>query len=169
MDEGLTKFTYWDEIKKWTPSVIILALSGYLVVNRGEYTYFDTLDLVIHEAGHYFFMFFGKYIHALGGTLMQIIIPSILIYFFYRNSYRPGIQVFLFWLGQNFLSISVYVQDARARVLPLFGPPNAKHDWYYLLGEINALEFDQEIGYLFVALAVGIFIVAVILPRILTE
>ena len=40
---------------------------------QGKYTWIDNADLVIHEAGHIFFMFFGKFIHFAGGTLMQII------------------------------------------------------------------------------------------------
>jgi hypothetical protein len=32
----------------------------YWVLNRGEYGLIDNADLVIHEAGHFFFKFFGN-------------------------------------------------------------------------------------------------------------
>ena len=70
--------TKFDEFKKWIPSIIILPIALYWVLNRGEYGMIDNADLVIHEAGHFFFRFFGSYIYTLGGTLMQIILPSII-------------------------------------------------------------------------------------------
>ena len=101
-----------DEFKKWIPSIIILPIALYWVLNRGEYGLIDNADLVIHEAGHFFFKFFGKYIYTLGGTLMQIILPSIILFYFFRNEYRTGMQFSLLWLGQNFINISVYAADA---------------------------------------------------------
>jgi hypothetical protein len=81
------------ELKKWVPSVILLPITIYLVLNRGNYGLIDNADLVIHEAGHLFFMFFGKFIYTAGGTLMQIIIPSLIIFYFFRNMYRLGVQI----------------------------------------------------------------------------
>jgi len=93
------EYTRWDEFKQWIPSIIILPIALYWIFNRGEYGLLDNIDLVIHEAGHLFFRFFGKFIYTLGGTLMQIIIPSIIAGFFFRNDYRTGVQVALLWLG----------------------------------------------------------------------
>ena len=73
--------------------------------------YIDNGDLVIHEAGHFFFMFFGKFIYTLGGTLMQIILPSIIAWYFLRNYYKTGVQISLLWLGQNLINISAYAAD----------------------------------------------------------
>ncbi|MCU0365459.1 MAG: hypothetical protein MUE93_07320 [Ignavibacteriaceae bacterium] len=92
--------TSWDVFKRWIPSIIILLLSAYWVVNRGEFGLLDNIDLVIHEAGHFFFMLFGKFIYTLGGTLMQIILPSIIAGYFLRNNYR-----ILFSVGIKFITI----------------------------------------------------------------
>jgi len=156
----------FDDFKKWIPSIIILPIAIYWVLNRGEYGFIDNADLVIHEAGHFFFKFFGKYIYTLGGTLMQIILPSIIFFYFFRNEYRTGMQFSLLWLGQNFINISVYAADAQARRLPLLGGNSVYHDWHYLLGEIGLLNYDAEVGYFFFGVAILIFIITLILPLI---
>ena len=92
-------YTKWDEFKRWIPSLIILSIALYWCFNRGNYRLIDNVDLVIHEAGHVFFILFGKFIYTLGGSLMQIIIPSIIAGSFFRNNYRTGVQVALLWLG----------------------------------------------------------------------
>ena len=156
--------TGWDVFKRWIPSIIILPLATYWVINRGEFGLLDNIDLVIHEAGHFFFMLFGKFIYTLGGTLMQIILPSIIAGYFFRNDYRTGVQFGLLWLGQNFINISVYAADAQARKLPLLGGKKVYHDWHYLLGEVGILQYDYLVGYSFLGIAIIVFIVAVIMP-----
>lgn len=158
--------TKFDLIKKWIPSVIIFPIALYWVLNRGKYGLVDNADLIIHEAGHLFFKFFGKYIYTLGGTLMQIILPSIILYYFYRNKYRTGMQFSLLWLGQNFINISVYAADAQTRRLPLLGGNKVYHDWHYLLAEIGMLQYDAEVGYMFFGIAIILFIITVLLPLI---
>jgi hypothetical protein len=166
LDKAVT-YTWFDEIKRWIPSIIMLPLMIWLVLNRGNYTFIDNADLVIHEAGHLFFMFFGKFIYTAGGTLMQIILPSIIVWYFLSNSYKTGIQVSLLWLGQNLINISVYAADARAQLLPLLGGNKVYHDWHYLLGELNILQYDTEVGYIIFGSAILIFTISLLLPLII--
>jgi hypothetical protein len=168
-EESLKKaktYSGWDSVKRWIPSIIILPIATYWILNRGEFGLLDSADLVIHEAGHFFFLIFGKFIYTLGGTLMQIILPSIIVSYFFRNEYRTGVQFGLLWLGQNFINISVYAADAQARKLPLLGGNKVYHDWHYLLGEIGILEYDYLVGYIFFGIAIVIFIVAILMPLI---
>ena len=171
LNQSLKKNEYStsDKIKRWIPSIIILPLAIIWIVNRGEYGLLDNIDLVIHEAGHFFFSFFGKFIYTLGGTLMQVILPSIIVFFFFRNNYRTGVQFGLLWLGQNFINISIYAADARARKLPLLGGNKVYHDWHYILGELGILEYDQIVGYTFVGIAIIIFAVAVLMPLLIQD
>lgn len=155
--------------KRWIPSLLITPLVIWLLLNRGKYTWIDNADLVIHEAGHFFFMMFGKFIYTLGGTLMQIILPSLITWYFWKNSYRTGVQIGLLWLGQNFINISVYAADARAQALPLLGGSKVYHDWAYLLGSLNLLQYDAEVGYLFFGIATLILLISLILPLIFQE
>ena len=50
----------------------------------------------------------------------------------------------LWWIGQNFWNISVYVKDARSMELPLVG--GGYHDWNYLLDAVGLLHRDQQTG-----------------------
>lgn len=157
-------YTSWDNFKRWVPSIILLPLVIYWVIHRGEFGLLDNIDLVIHEAGHFFFGLFGKFIYTLGGTLMQIILPSIIAGYFLSNNYRTGVQFSLLWLGQNFINISVYAADARARKLPLLGGNKVYHDWHYLLGQVGILDYDQIVGYTFLGIATIIFTIVVLMP-----
>lgn len=156
-------------VKRWIPTVIMLPIMIWLIMNRGKYTWIDNADLVIHEAGHFFFMFFGKFIYTLGGTLMQILLPSLIVWSFVRNNYTTGAQVGLLWLGQNLINISVYAADARAQALPLLGGNKVYHDWTYILGTTNLLQYDFEVGYIFFGLAIIIFLITALLPLIFQE
>ena len=165
-DLGNEKFALF---MRWLPSIIMLPIMIWLVLNRGHVTWIDNADLVIHEAGHFFFKFFGKFIYTLGGTLMQIILPSLIIFHFWRNNYKTGMQVALLWLGQNFINISVYAADARSQSLQLLGGSKVYHDWNYILGELNLLDLDTEVGYIFFGTAIIIFIITALLPLIFQE
>lgn len=158
------KYTSWDSFKRWIPSIIILPIATYWSLNRGEFGLLDNIDLVIHEAGHLFFSLFGKFIYTLGGTLMQIILPSLIASYFFRNEYRTGVQFGLLWLGQNFINISVYAADAQARKLPLLGGNKVYHDWHYLLSTLGILEYDYLVGIIFWGIAILMFAVVVFMP-----
>ena len=87
----------------------------------------------------------------------------------HKNNYRTGVHFTLLWLGQNFINISVYAADARTQALPLLGGNSVYHDWHYLLGEINMLEYDQEIGYIIYGIGLLVLITAVLLPLIMKD
>jgi hypothetical protein len=161
--------TKWDEFKRWVPSIIITPIAIYWCINWGNYGLMDNIDLVIHEAGHVFFSLFGKFIYTLGGTLMQLIIPLIIAGFFFRNSYRTGVQFALLWLGQNFINISVYASDARAQMLPLLGGNKVYHDWNYMLNAIGMLNFDQELGHIIFGIAIAVFLTSIFMPLIIRD
>ena len=165
--DKVVSYTRIDEIKRWLPSIIMLPIMIWLVLNRGNYTLIDNADLVIHEAGHIFFMFFGKFIYTVGGSLMQVILPSLIAWYFIRNNYKTGVQVSFLWLGQNLINVSVYAADAQARMLPLLGGNRVYHDWHYILGELGILQYDAEVGYFIFALAILIFTISLLLPLII--
>lgn len=156
---------YYAHLKEWRASLVFLPVCLYFVLNRGDYTLLDNADLIIHEAGHVFFSPLGPFLRIAGGTLMQILLPAALAVSFYAHDYRFGTQVMAFWLGHNFINISVYAADAQARVLPLLGGDRAGHDWANMLGTLGWLEHDQVVGGVFVGLAVLIFVALLLLPR----
>lgn len=165
-----TQQEFWTyHLKTWLPSILLVPIIVWLILNRGQFSWIDNADLVIHEAGHVFFMFFGKFIYTLGGTLMQIILPSLIVWYFWKNNYRTGSQVGLLWLGQNFINISVYAADASTQALPLLGGNKVYHDWNYILGTLNLLLYSSAVGSMFFGIAIIIFCVTILLPLIFKE
>jgi hypothetical protein len=153
--------------KKWFISLLLIPVCYYLISARGQYSWIDNADLVIHEAGHVFFSPFGKFIYTLGGTMMQIILPSIIALFFFTKLYRTGVQISLLWLGQNLINISVYVADAKAQSLPLLGGKKVYHDWNYILSQLNILDYYSEVNFVFIAGAILIFLASIFMPLII--
>lgn len=159
----------YETIKKWMPTLLIAPLSMFFVVNRGEFTLLDNADLVIHEAGHLFFYFFGKFIYTFGGTFMQIFLPSLIAWYFLKEYYRTGAQFALMWLGQNLINISVYAADAQAKSLQLLGGNKVYHDWGYMLSALNIVKYDTEVGYFFFGLAMLVLLVSIFLPFLIRD
>ncbi len=152
-------------MKQWIPSLILLPIVIWLVVNQGDFIpLLDHFNLLIHEGGHGIFGIFPKFLYTLGGTLMQIILPLIFLYYFFSNQKKIGAQVSLIWLGQNFLNISVYAGDALERKIPLLGGNKVYHDWTYMLHEIGLLQNAKGVGYFFFGLGVVVFVIALIVP-----
>jgi hypothetical protein len=117
----------------------------YALANRSGFLFIDFVNLIIHEAGHPFFSWFGSYaLMILGGTLAELIVPLLCAaYFFFRREVA-GFSFSLFWLFENFLYIGTYMADARAEALPLVG--SGDHDWNILFSRWGLLLQDTRIG-----------------------
>lgn len=116
--------------------------------------------LPLHEGGHVIFMFFGRTLHALGGSFWQIAFP--LAWFIIAVRQKSQVAPFpLFWVGENMMDVSLYIRDAPVRVLPLLGNRRAGHDWYYLLSQWNALDSAEVIADMLFYAGVFIAVVAI--------
>ena len=112
------------------------------------------VDFVFHEAGHLVFQPFGELLFHLGGTLMQLLLPTAaLLHLAKRQQYFSASQV-LYWLGENWINISIYARDARNRALPLHGGDAVTHDWSEILLITGGLHYDHVIGNTFFAIGV---------------
>ena len=130
------------------------------------------VNLPIHEAGHIFFRLLGEFMGIAGGSLLQIIVPVVFFGYFvyYRKPFSASIV--LFWVGNNFLDVYVYANDAVVMQLPLLsgltGAEGGFHDWNYLLTETGFLDKTHLVAKLLrftgtlltVAATVGAFIYA---------
>ncbi len=116
-------------------------------------SFLHLINLPFHEAGHIIFRPFGAFITSLGGTLGQLLMPSICMSVLLFKTRDPfGASVALWWVGENFLDIAPYINDARAGQLPLLGgnfghsAPYGFHDWQYLLTESGLLQYDHALA-----------------------
>lgn len=109
------------------------------------------VNLVFHEAGHVFFSPFGRFLHVLGGTLGQLIIPAVVTCTFLWQRDTFGSTVGAWWLGESFLDIAPYINDARSGQLMLLGGVTGSevedyHDWEVLLTKLNMMQYDHTLA-----------------------
>lgn len=157
-------------LKPWFPSFLLFPIMVLIILNKGKFIpLLDHVNLLIHEGGHGIFSIFGKFIHALGGTLMQIIIPLMFIVFYIWKKKRVSLQIALIYLAENLMNISIYISDARVKRLPLLGGNKVHHDWAYILGELNLLESDILIGEIVFFIAVLVMLISLFIPMILRD
>lgn len=148
-------------IKEFWLSYVLLILAIYFLSIRGTYTFLDLIDLLIHEPGHLLFGLFGEFFQFLGGTLMQILLPLFVALVAFFRGWKYMAQIFLFWLGHNFINISVYVDDANKMKLNIIG---GSHDWNWILNRIDLIEYSEELGLMFVGFSIVSFIIMFIIP-----
>jgi hypothetical protein len=140
-------------VSGWTPPVIVAALALFAALVRYREPVrsflwiFDGVNLAFHEGGHIVFGVLGlgsRFIMVCGGTGMQLLLPGIAAWHFYKRGARASACVAVWWFGQNCLGIGRYVADARAQLLDLTA--GGVHDWTYLLETVGLLIHDEGIG-----------------------
>ena len=109
------------------------------------------VHLVFHEAGHVLFSWFGEFMHVLGGSLFQVLVPFIWFVAarFWGNDAFAG--ALCLWLtGHSLVDVAPYINDARSLQLMLLGGGTGRevegHDWEYLLTALNLLHKDVYIS-----------------------
>lgn len=136
--------------KSWVARTPVLLFLGYLLyehlIDQAYFGPLGTFNLVIHEAGHMFFMPFGETLYILGGTILQLAVPILCLIAFFRQNELLGVAFSLGWIGDNLFNIAAYIADARVRALPLITGDPDSHDWHALLGLWNMLPYDTAIG-----------------------
>ena len=138
-----------------------------------ENAYFTHLiNLPIHEAGHVLFRIFGEFMGIAGGSVLQILVPVVFFGYFVYYEKPFSASIVLFWVGNNFLDVYVYANDAVVMQLPLLsgltGAEGGFHDWNYLLTETGTLDKTYLIAKILrftgtlitVAAAIGAFVYA---------
>lgn len=102
----------------------------------------DNFLLIVHEAGHTFFGFFGsRFISILGGTLFEILLPFSIFVFGWWKRQRFTAQLGLLLTAFAWIESSAYAADAMARRMPLIGNlPKSAHDFYNLFSMMGVLD-----------------------------
>jgi hypothetical protein len=119
-------------------------------------------NLVFHEAGHLIFSPLGEFMTALGGSVMQVLIPIVAAIAFIRQEQPFGAAICVWWAGQNLVDLAPYIADARALQLVLLGGKTGAevegHDWEFILTRLRLLHRDQAIGRIVHALGMVIMV-----------
>jgi len=133
--------------------ILALCLVPYAfwLVCAYDYHFIDHLNLLIHEGGHLIFSFMGEWMHVLGGTILQLLLPFLfsLVFLFRRDKYASAL--FGIWFGESMMYTYVYMRDAQDQLLPLVG--GGTHDWYWLFSHMGILEHCEGIALFFRILA----------------
>ena len=111
------RLALWLGLVTWGVKFMFTPVSG----EGFNQSYMHLINLPFHEAGHVIFSLFGRFIQVLGGTLGQLLIPLIVSVSFLLRSNYFAMSVGLWWLGQSFMDIAPYIDDARAGQLMLLG------------------------------------------------
>ncbi|PLX21282.1 hypothetical protein C0584_03085 [Candidatus Parcubacteria bacterium] len=123
------------------------------------YQLFRGAILIIHEAGHAILSITGSHqIIVLGGTLLQLIVPLVFIFYFIWKGHKYSSAIMLWWLGLSVSDMGVYMADAKLRALPLISGGVDGHDWNNLFGLWGLMKHSDSIG-LF-AIRLGYFIMS---------
>jgi hypothetical protein len=159
----------------WFKLALVVFLASHSIFGSPHYTiigfltgadplmgFLHNVNLIFHEAGHVLFMPFGRFLHILGGSLLQILIPAGLCGYFWFTRQPYASAIALWWTGQNFLDVSIYIRDAQERLLPLLGGEAVLHDWHFLLLDLRLLPQANAVANL--AFATGILLYLIAIP-----
>ncbi len=127
---------------------------------------FDGITLVFHEMGHLVCKGFGHTIYILGGSLMQLIVPTAAaIYLLIRQRDWFGFAVGMAWLSFSGFNLATYIGDANKENLPLasMSPEMPQHDWATLLTEWHMLNSCDTIATVVRVLACSVWAAAMAL------
>ena len=142
----------WCRGKMWAPRLAMLIWFFYLWIHYfSDHFYFPRfswLNFGIHELGHFVFMPLGEFMSFLGGSLSQCLVPVFSFFMFYRQRDWFAMAFCFGWLSTNLYYVATYIGDARSQSIPLVTPGGgeARHDWAYLLGRMNLLEYDHVLA-----------------------
>jgi hypothetical protein len=132
------------------PLLAFFAYVGVRQVANAEFTsVFGAINLGIHEAGHFVFAALGPFLHAAGGTILQLLAPLVALVLFVRQPDWFGAAVCLGWLSTNLHHVGTYMADADEMRLPLVtvGPADAvTHDWRFLFERMDLLHRCETVG-----------------------
>ncbi len=146
-------------IPSWTLATASVASNA-----AGE-SWLHLVNLVFHEAGHVLFLPLGAFMTVLGGSLMQLLVPAILLAIFLTKHRDPfGAAVCGWWLGESLLDLAPYIDDARRLQLVLLGGRTGAevegHDWERILMTLGWLHLDHTLGRLAHAAGAAIMLTA---------
>ena len=106
-------------------------------------------NMIVHEAGHgiCYLLPCPQFFTSLNGTLFQLALPIIFIYYYYRRDNNILAGLGSIWLAQNLVYVSWYMSYAQTpNLYPFFLGGSAIHDFWYIFSQLGVLEYDWLIS-----------------------
>ena len=142
----------WRPVPRWAITawlLFYLAFLMYILRMRVAFLFIDSANLVVHEAGHLLFSWFGTTLGLWGGTILQWLVPLLLAAYFYRERQPAAFAFCMFFFFENWLYTAAYMADARAMALPLVTTGDSdfvEHDWNTIFSSMGVLQYDTLIA-----------------------
>jgi len=153
----------WHATGQWIVAAAVALLLAWLTYTReGWVPILSSFDLGVHEFGHLLTMWAPELVVWPAGSFLQVAAPlGLAAYFLYRRD-RFAVVLMVAWAAESLHNVSVYIGDAQAMVLPLFGDDGsgAGHDWHNILGRLDLLESTDAIARLAQLGSVLLFVAA---------
>ncbi|HEY6347981.1 MAG TPA: hypothetical protein VI636_01100 [Candidatus Angelobacter sp.] len=132
----------------WMGFYVLLLI--YLAGHFSSLTLIDNVHLPIHEAGHLLFGWLGATLGLWGGTILQLLVPALLVVAFVVRGDVLGTTFCSFAFFHSLTGVATYMIDALHRELPLVtvGAPadEAEHDWVHIFSDLGVLPHAIQIG-----------------------
>ena len=138
-------------------------VDGFLDGSDHIMMFLHGVNLIFHEAGHTILSGFGQFLHILGGSLMQVMVPAVIAGYFVATRQMYAGAIALCWVAQNLWDVSIYIKDAQERSLPLLGGEGVLHDWHFLLLDLHLLAQAQLVGTITFVLGSLLYLVAIVI------
>lgn len=135
----------------------------YYLSTRAEWHFIDNVDLIIHEAGHIVFMFFGNTLYVAGGSLFQVIVPAVFLGYFLLKQHYYSATIMAYWMGLSIINVSVYAGDAVRMQLQLLTGDKDGHDWNQLLVHFGLLHHTLAVSNIILVCGVIVIIAGYLL------
>ena len=106
-------------------------------------------NMIVHEAGHgiCYLLPCPQFFTSLNGTLFQLALPIIFIFYYYRRDNNILAGLGSIWLAQNLVYVSWYMSYAQTpNLYPFFLGGSAIHDFWYIFSQLGVLEYDWLIS-----------------------
>lgn len=128
-------------------------------------SFMHLINLVFHEAGHVIFRLLGDFMAILGGSLLQLLVPVIFLFSFFKRKDAFAASIMLWWLAQSMMDLVAYIDDAQRQEMWLLGGVQGKdlpgiHDWNNILGQLGLLNYAHFLAVLVSWLAIFIMLLA---------
>ncbi|HEX7071075.1 MAG TPA: hypothetical protein VF190_09725 [Rhodothermales bacterium] len=146
----------------WIASISLLPICAYYVFKGSETTILDTLCMLVFDAGRLLAGSVSAPLMHLGGAVMLVLLPLLLVWYFAAHGYRFGMQVFLFWLGQDLVFLgrtAISVHGRRPELLDAY-----QFDVHSILSFVQLVPTAEVIGQTLFMLGTVAFVTLLILP-----